>query len=69
MSFFFFLSLYLNKAKAQISFLIPNINICKGMKEWSRVTHVTYQTLCPVWAEIKTILVPKYERHEGFVGV
>lgn len=68
MRVFFLLSLYLNKAKAQISFLIPNIDICKGMKEWSRVT-LLYQTFCPVWAEIRTILVPKYERHEGFVGV
>lgn len=34
--FFLFFSLYLKKAKAQISFLFPNIDTCKGMKEWSR---------------------------------
>lgn len=33
MRVFFLLSLYLNKAKARISFLIPNIDICEGMKE------------------------------------
>lgn len=27
------------------------------------------ETFCPVWAEIKTIQVPKGGRHEGFVGV
>lgn len=33
MRVFFLLSLYLNKAIAQISFLIPNIDICEGMNE------------------------------------
>lgn len=47
MRVFFLFLLYLNKAKAQISFLIPNIDTGEGMKEWSGVAQL-YQTFCPV---------------------
>lgn len=61
--FFFLLLLYLNKAKAQISFLIPNIGIGEGMKGWSR-------------AAVSDILSrsgqlqgpPESERHKGVAG-
>lgn len=68
MRVFFLLLLYLNKAKAEISFLIPNVGHLQR-HEGMESHHPDIQTFCPVWAEKKRIRVPKYERHQGFVGV
>lgn len=60
MRVFFLFLLYLNKAKAQISFLIPNIDTGEGMKEWSGVAQL-YQTL----SRSGQLQGPESERHKG----
>lgn len=63
------MSLYLNKAKAQISFSIPNIDILQRHEGMESRPPAGSDILAPFGAEIKTIPVPEKEPHEGFAGV